>query len=631
MRNIEKLRSDIEYKIHQATLKSMLDEGKIDPSVVTRKDLGFERQETIYDGADAFDIQKSLDRVSFEPLEREKEVREYINKFQLLVSRLKLWMYKKHVMKNPERFNIPSWLVPHMQAYMNLINPGGSVVVLDNTYEIAKALEPKSYTLAEGVGTATRFVPLGNNKIWHIRAPKTRIVLKHFQMWDEAAKSTTDMVYLDNSADIISLSSFEQIQMYYPYCGFHTHEGPSDISKSILSCSFRTVYANDTVDEGFVFFSNFDCRFIDMLVTQKTGGAREAFRFENCDDSGSMMSHLTALGKGGTTGSGFTFNNAANMYGVNMISDTMREGLHLATLADNICLAAVEVRSSSDEGVYANHSEGRVTICGLNTQDNQMYGVKNVGIGGFLTILGGISSGNLAGHVDGLRPGDIVYLNDRYYTPIICDKVIQGCTLGKGDAFLIGDDVYLVDINEDGAFSIQGKMNRSLAKIFFGDALDTSIFRVDTETLQINKHLIAYGLIRGAGSGVVGDAFQIGNDAFLVDINEDGAFSIQGRIDRAKGKIWFGNLLDCNIRRVGPAILKTDGEFQVGGDIRGDHAIVSVGDINAGGYFVPDVGYKSTDGTSGLSSVFLLKDSAGNEIAYFEFKNGLLTYKELFY
>jgi hypothetical protein len=55
---------------------------------------------------------------------------------------------------------------------------------------------------------------------------------------------------------------------------------------------------------------------------------------------------------------------------------------------------------------------------------------------------------------------------------------------GNGDAFLVGDDIYLVDVNEGDALCLQGVYNRQSAKVYFGSGRDCALYRSGTSTLE---------------------------------------------------------------------------------------------------------------------------------------------------
>ncbi len=281
-------------------------------------------------------------------------------------------------------------------------NNSGSIVITDGTYSYGTAVNIYSYTSIEG-SYATILTPTADVQAFIITAPATRITIKNIQIQDNSlVTSTKEAIYLNNTSGVISLSSFENIIIYYYAFGMRTPEISSNLANSLISCTFKTVSANDYRSQGFVLYSFFDCRFIDMIATSYNNVATEAYRFQNADDSGTMLTMITALGDSGISGSGIVFNDVANIYGSNFVADTFNEGLHFANMADYIALSNVEVRSSADQGVYCYHDEGRVSITNLIALDNTDYGVRNFGItgsstSGSITVLGGKFSNNSAG------------------------------------------------------------------------------------------------------------------------------------------------------------------------------------------------------------------------------------------
>lgn len=80
--------------------------------------------------------------------------------------------------------------------------------------------------------------------------------------------------------------------------------------------------------------------------------------------------------------------------------------------------------------------------------------------------------------------------------------------------------------------------------------------------ITVNVSLDYSTVIHGGGSS--GDAFKIGDDIYLVDVNEANTVCLQGAQTRANAKIYFGSDKDTNLYRSGPNQLKTDDSFIVG-------------------------------------------------------------------
>lgn len=89
-------------------------------------------------------------------------------------------------------------------------------------------------------------------------------------------------------------------------------------------------------------------------------------------------------------------------------------------------------------------------------------------------------------------------------------------------------------------------------------------------TINVSGVLSCSGAVHGGGS--IGDAFKVGDDMYLVDVNEANTVCLQGAQDRANAKIYFGSGKDTNLYRSAPDVLKTDDSF-ICGNITGNDAI----------------------------------------------------------
>lgn len=97
------------------------------------------------------------------------------------------------------------------------------------------------------------------------------------------------------------------------------------------------------------------------------------------------------------------------------------------------------------------------------------------------------------------------------------------------------------------------------------DAIGSSKFIIRDSAYSHVAEINSDGLIHGGGSE--GDAFKIGDDIFLVDVNEDGAVCLQGANIRANAKIYFGSGEDVNLYRGAANKLETDDDFAMGGSL----------------------------------------------------------------
>ncbi len=89
-------------------------------------------------------------------------------------------------------------------------------------------------------------------------------------------------------------------------------------------------------------------------------------------------------------------------------------------------------------------------------------------------------------------------------------------------------------------------------------------------TINVSGVLSCSGAVHGGGSS--GDAFKVGDDMYLVDVNEANTVCLQGAQDRANAKIYFGSGKDTNLYRSAPDVLKTDDSF-ICGNITGNDAV----------------------------------------------------------
>jgi hypothetical protein len=78
-------------------------------------------------------------------------------------------------------------------------------------------------------------------------------------------------------------------------------------------------------------------------------------------------------------------------------------------------------------------------------------------------------------------------------------------------------------------------------------------------TINLSGELSCSGVVHGGGSS--GDAFKVGDDMYLVDVNEANTVCLQGAQTRANAKIYFGSDKDTNLYRATPNVLKTDDNF----------------------------------------------------------------------
>jgi hypothetical protein len=146
--------------------------------------------------------------------------------------------------------------------------------------------------------------------------------------------------------------------------------------------------------------------------------------------------------------------------------------------------------------------------------------------------------------------------------------------------------------------------------------------------INVSGTLDSNSLIHGGGSN--GDAFEVGDDIYLVDVNEADTVCLQGAQNRANARILFGSGKDTNLYRNSANQLKTDDVFVIAGNFYSISLMLPNGGIMFGGdtflyRSAADLlrtsdtfqaaGYKSSDGTNGATA-----DVSSGTL---HFKNGL--------
>jgi hypothetical protein len=277
---------------------------------------------------------------------------------------------------------------------------GGSITYGSGTFNFATSVTVTSYITIQGQGYSTILKPTTATTIFTITAPQTRISIKNLQIMDSDSHTTTQpAIYLDNTNDAISLCDFENIQTYYYASAIATSQTTtSDLAHGIISCTFKTIYANEYTYQGFIFRRVFDSKFFDIFTRAHSATAQYGFRFEYAIDSGSSITGLTTLGYSGINYDGITINGVSNIYCYGLIADSFKEGYTFQQRCDWIVINGLEARSCTDHGIYLNSTSGRVTVNGANFISEGVYGVRNFGNGGFISINGATVYGNGVGN-----------------------------------------------------------------------------------------------------------------------------------------------------------------------------------------------------------------------------------------
>ncbi len=210
------------------------------------------------------------------------------------------------------------------------------------------------------------------------------------------------------------------------------------------------------------------------------------------------------------------------------------------------------------------------------------------------------------------------------------------------------------DINTSGAFMTNSPTNGTgggavlIGKGFYGNSsFPPCIVLTEQQTLYLYTNVVSQtlgnmqlgtltansidcnGAIHGGGGN--GDAFKVGDDIYIVDVNQANALCLQGAYDRASAKIYFGSGQDTNLYRSAANQLKTDDVFIIAGNFYGISLSLN-GGINIGAdtnlyRSAADLlrtndtfqaaGYKSSDGTNGATADVAISGTT------LHFKNGL--------
>lgn len=109
-----------------------------------------------------------------------------------------------------------------------------------------------------------------------------------------------------------------------------------------------------------------------------------------------------------------------------------------------------------------------------------------------------------------------------------CSGVVHGGG-SSGDAFKVGDDIYLVDVNEANTVCLQGAQTRTNAKIYFGSDKDTNLYRSAQDVLKTEDNFDALSL-KIDGTEVINSDRAI-KDTFILPANVDVRTSVLGRFE----------------------------------------------------------------------------------------------------
>ena len=248
----------------------------------------------------------------------------------------------------------------------------------------------------KGDGNGTLLKPMGDFDVFEFKAPLSRVVLSSMQLADNLSKpkqTSSSMIKLNHSGNngAINDLTIENITMYYPFNGIKSDSRNSDIANGLQVPTVRHVRVNEYRNIAMHMCNCFDGRFYDILATQPKKypkmGLGHGFVMENSIDSGSQMDMITMLGE--DKGIGFAFDNITHLTGSQFIADTHLEGMFTHGEVDFVKLSLVELRSSRDQGLFADHNKGRICIQQFTGRNSTNYHVKNFGKGGNVTVSGG--------------------------------------------------------------------------------------------------------------------------------------------------------------------------------------------------------------------------------------------------
>ena len=275
---------------------------------------------------------------------------------------------------------------------VRFIRIAGYVIPITHTVLVAGRTD----LTIKGDGNGTLLKPTGDFDVFEFKSPLSRIVLSSMQIADDLSKpkqTASSVIRLNHSGNkgAINDLTMENLTMYYPFNGISSDMRNSDISNGLQVPTIRHVRINEYRNSAMRICNCFDGRFYDILATQPKKynkmGLGHGFVIKNSIDSGTQMEMVTMLGE--DKGIGFAFDNVTHITGSQFIADTHMEGMFTHGEVDFVKLSLVELRSSRDQGLYADHNKGRICIHQFTGRNSTNYHVKNFGRGGNVTILGG--------------------------------------------------------------------------------------------------------------------------------------------------------------------------------------------------------------------------------------------------
>jgi len=174
-----------------------------------------------------------------------------------------------------------------------------------------------------------------------------------------------------------------------------------------------------------------------------------------------------------------------------------------------------------------------------------------------------------------------------------------------GGAVMIGhgltdvNDPPRITLTDDGSSQDTNTLyitNKNTPSDFYPNIANVNNYMANLRTAKlVSTSVDCGGEVHGGGSS--GDAFLVGDDIHIVDVNEANTMCLQGNQDRTYAKIYFGSNKDVNLYRWGPNLLKTDADFHAQG------GSLYVGNQNASYLYIGNDGttwdiklYRSTTG-----------------------------------
>lgn len=163
----------------------------------------------------------------------------------------------------------------------------------------------------------------------------------------------------------------------------------------------------------------------------------------------------------------------------------------------------------------------------------------------------------------------------------------------------------------DWAAAANVKLDHANNRITFGSGADVNLYRSAADTLKTDDVLVSDLAIHGRGVGTTGEAFRIGNDMSLWEIDASNTMQFRGVQDATAAILQFGSGGDTNLYRGAANSLRTDDEFVAIGGLRVGAAanVLTKAVFEGTGTFNPGL---MTNGTTAYLSITVTGAAVGD-------------------